>query len=96
MPKPAKHPAYVAWLHDQPCCVTGLGGVVSHHLTRLGPMKRITRNDRYMVPLRPEVHNMGKYAVHDMGVTAFEAHWGVDLTALAEFYWNKWERENAS
>ena len=96
MPKPTKHPAYVAWLHEQPCCVTGLHDVETHHLTRLTPMNRITRNDRYMVPLSWALHNFGKHSVHRMGVTAFEAHWGVDLTALAEYYWGKWESENAS
>ena len=95
MPKPTKHPEYVKWLHEQPCCVTGALPVVSHHLTRLSPMNRITRNDRYMVPLTHELHQ-GAYGVHNMGVTGFEASYGVDLTALAEHYWEKWESENAS
>lgn len=92
MPKPTKHPEYVKWLHDQPCCVTGQSGVIAHHLTRLRPMERITRNDRYMVPLIPELHTLTPHCVH-AGVTKFEARYNVDLTALAEHYWNKWESE---
>lgn len=90
--KPAKHPTYVKWLHDQPCCVTGALPVEFHHLTRLTPMNRITKNDRYGVPLTAELHR-GKYGVHELGVGPFEKHYGVDLTALAEFYWEKWESE---
>ena len=94
MPKPAKIPAYIAWLHEQPCLVTGRRGVEAHHLTRLTPMNRITRNDRYAVPLAPDVHNFGKFSVHRMGVTKFEAHWRTDLTAAAEWLFKQWEASN--
>jgi hypothetical protein len=90
MPKPDKHRHYLAWLAEQSCCVTGCQPVVVHHLTRLAPMQRITRNDRYAVPLVPELHAQDEYAVHDIGVSAFEQYHGVDLTALAEHYWRKW------
>lgn len=94
MPKPRKYPRYVEWLHSQPCVVTGRLPVEAHHLTRLAPMNRMTRNDRYMVPLSPDLHNFGRESVHVMGVTKFEALHGVDLTEAAERYWNKWEQEN--
>ena len=96
MPKPAKHPEYVKWLHDQPCCITGIEGpsVAVHHLTSLVHGNRISKNDRYCVPLRHELHQYGKFAVHEMNVESFEAHHGVDLTALAEHCWGKWESEN--
>jgi hypothetical protein len=57
-------------------------------------MNRITRNDRYMVPLAPNMHNFGRCSVHIMGVTAFEARHDIDLTAEAERLWQKWSDEN--
>jgi len=53
-------------------------------------MDRITRNDRYCVPLAFELHNFGEFSVHKMGVTAFEKYHGVDLTAEAERLWHEW------
>jgi len=91
MAKPRKYPRYVEWLHRQPCCVSGRFPVEAHHLTRLTPMNRMTRNDRYMVPLAPDLHNFGRCSVHRMGVTAFQELHGLDLTELAERYWNEWE-----
>lgn len=94
--KPVKNKSFLAFVAEQPCIVTGkrnwpnLKQVDVHHLTRLGPMDRITRNDRYCVPLATELHNFGEFAVHVMGVTAFEEYHGVDLTAEAERLWQEW------
>lgn len=96
--KPVKNKSFLAFVAEQPCIVTGKRNwpgqklVDVHHLTRLGPMDRITRNDRYCVPLAIELHgyDAGPYSVHRMGVDAFEAYHEVDLTAEAERLWRMW------
>lgn len=98
--KPTKNPAYLAWVAQQPCIITGKRNyegsklVDVHHLTRLSPMDRITRNDRYVVPLAVELHNFGEFSVHSMGVTDFEAYHVVDLTAEAERLWHEWREQS--
>ena len=89
-PKLKKYPAFLSWLHDQPCIVTGsTGQVIAHHLTSLGH-GRITRNDRYAVPLIEQLHAVGnKGAVHEIGHARFEIEHGVDLAAEAERLWNE-------
>jgi hypothetical protein len=87
---PQKFPAYLSWLHDQPCIVTGASQVIAHHLTSLGH-GRITRNDRYAVPLIETLHAVGnKGAVHEIGHARFEIEHGVDLVAEAERLWKEW------
>lgn len=91
--KPVKHPAYLEWLHSQPCIVTGQSAVIAHHLTSLGH-GRITRNDRYCVPLIEELHAVGNTnAVHEIGHANFECVWGVDLVSEANRLWDEFNQQ---
>ena len=72
------------------CCVTGRPAVI-HHLMKC-PGKRRRRDHRFVVPLAPELHNMGPNSVHMLGSEAkfFEVH-GIDLAALAVRLWEESE-----
>ena len=88
--KPEKRRAYLGFVAEQPCIVTGERPVIVHHLTSLGH-GRITRNDRYVVPLVERLHAVGKTnAVHEIGWENFECVHGVDLVAEAERIWEEW------
>lgn len=88
--KPIKLPAYVHWLHSKPCIVTGQSNVIVHHLTSLGH-GRITRNDRWCVPLIDELHAVGNpWAVHEIGHAKFQDYHDVDLVALANGFWDEY------
>ena len=86
-PKPKDEAAHLAWVASLPCCVTGQRPVVLHHIMHM-PGKRTRRDDRYVVPLIPALHNMGDLSVHMLGSEAqfLEVH-GIDLPALAVKLW---------
>lgn len=86
--KPKKHHRYVAWLHTQPCIVTGERVIEAHHLRNASQSK----DDRYCVPLAPHMHRNGEQAVHVIGWDNFECIHGLDLYAEAERHWAKWQR----
>jgi len=91
--KPAKHPAFLGYVAKQPCIVTGVRAVIVHHLTSLGH-GRITRNDRYVVPLVERLHAVGNpNAVHEIGWENFECVHDVDLVAEADRLWREWEEQ---
>lgn len=69
------------------CCVTGRKPVAIHHLMKC-PGKVRRRDHRFVVPLIPELHNMGDNSVHMLGSEArFKEIHGVDLAALAVSLW---------
>lgn len=73
--------------------MTGERLVIAHHLTSLGH-GRITRNDRYCVPLVDRLHAVGNPdAVHEIGWENFERAHGVDLVFEANRLWDKYQRE---
>jgi len=78
--KPARDPAYLAWLRKQPCLVCGRRrGVEAHHLDpnmgRRGP-------DHRTVPLCPEHHRDGAQAIHRIGKRRFLEGFGQLADAL--------------
>lgn len=91
--KPRKLPKYVQWLHSKPCIITGQTGVIVHHLTSLGH-GRITRNDRWCVPLIEELHAAGnRKAVHEIGWQNFQRFWEIDLVETADRLWAEYQEE---
>jgi len=87
--KPKDEAAHLERVGRMPCCVTGRSPVVVHHIMHMeGKAKR--RDDRYVVPLIPELHNMGNQSVHLLGSERrfLEMH-GVDLPAIARRLWEK-------
>lgn len=72
-----------------PCLVTGQREVVLHHVMKC-PGKRMRRDHRFVVPLTPEMHNMGDQSVHMLGSEArfLEVH-GIDLAAWAVRLWEE-------
>lgn len=53
-----KDPEYLAWIRTLPCCLTGAGQCVAHHLLSV-PFTRgmaYKADDMWAVPLTPEKH----------------------------------------
>jgi hypothetical protein len=85
-PRLAKQPKHVARVAGMGCLVCKQPAVV-HHVTELGH-GRITKDDRYVVPLCALHHNMGNDSIHLLGSNArfYEVH-GIDLAKEADFEW---------
>lgn len=72
---------------EMPCIVTGSPESVVHHIMHMKG-KRAGRDHRYIVPLTPELHNMGNTSVHLLGSEAkFQQIHDVDLIAEAIRLW---------
>lgn len=81
-------------LAQMPCLVTGRKPVVLHHVMK-APGKRCRRDHRFVVPLVPEMHNMGPDSVHELGSEAlFERKHGL-RPSLADWAVKEWEASNA-
>ena len=82
-PKPIsrKVPEFIAWLHDEPCCVSGCYGVVVHH-----PAGRRFGDEHNAIPLLDALHKEG----HNGGWKTFEKKYRVNLRLLAAGYWVRW------
>lgn len=73
-----KDPAYLSWLHDQPCLVTGCPWRAEAHHERV-----ISRDDAMAVPLCKS-HHTGPQGRHGLrSIDLFEARYGISLLAKA-------------
>jgi hypothetical protein len=80
---------HLARIGAMPCVVTGKPGIVLHHVMKC-PGKKTRRDHRFVVPLIPELHNMGDRSVHMLGSEdAFKREHGIDLASWAV---REWER----
>jgi len=86
-PRLAKQPKHIARVAGMGCLVCH-GPAVVHHVTELGH-GRITRDDRYVVPLCALHHNMGNDSIHLLGSNERfrEVHDGIDLAREADWQW---------
>lgn len=80
---------HVERIAAMPCVVTGSLPVVVHHIMHMkGKLRR--RDHRFIVPLIPELHNMGNDSVHALGgEAAFLKKHRFDLVAWAIKEWEK-------
>jgi hypothetical protein len=83
----AEEQAHMDRVRDLGCCVTGRTPVHIHHVMKC-PGKNRRRDHRFVVPLTPELHNMGPQSVHMLGSEDefFRIH-GIDLAAWAVAAW---------
>jgi len=73
-----KDPAYLSWLHDQPCLVSGCTQPSSAHHER-----PISRDDAMAVPLCYD-HHQGPQGRHGLrSLDLFQARYGISLLARA-------------
>jgi hypothetical protein len=87
--------AHVEGIRKMPCVVSGKSPVVAHHLMK-APGKRCRRDHRWVVPLAPELHNMGPHSVHALGSeAAFEMWHRLIQGALIETARRLWEESSA-
>ncbi len=69
------------------CVVTRRPDVVLHHIMHMDG-KTTRRDNRFVVPLISELHNMGDLSVHALGgEEKFKEVHGVDLVAWAREQW---------
>jgi len=72
-----------------PCIVTGKRPIHVHHVMHM-PGKCQRRDHRFVVPLSPDLHNMGDQSVHALGgEDAFYQVHGVDLRIEAVRLWTE-------
>jgi hypothetical protein len=84
--------AHVEGIRKMPCVVSGKSPVVAHHLMK-APGKRCRRDHRWVVPLIPDLHNMGDKSVHALGSEAeFEREHGLAPGFLIAWAKREWER----
>lgn len=92
--KPAKSKAYLAWIHELPCVVTGRHGVEAAHLSfaateyaHYGRAKGRKAPDRWALPLCSQEH----HKQHDMGdERAYWQHTGINPHILALVIYGLW------
>lgn len=85
--------SYLAWIHTQPCLVSGRLGVTAHHVRFCGSPK----NDRRTVPLMAEYHliGYGPTSVEALGKGKFQKLHGVDLEAAIVRYNQLYEAQRS-
>lgn len=88
--RPAKKPAYLAFLHHLPCCVTGQYGVEASHLSFASPehahygrAKSTKAPDLFALPLSKEEHARS----HAIGEEKYWRSVGIEPHALALALW---------
>jgi len=86
--KTAQEAAHIQRVASLGCVVTGAPAVLHHIMS--APNKRCRRDHRWIVPLSPELHNMGNQSVHMLGSEeAFKRAHGVDLVQIALQLWEE-------
>lgn len=73
--KPARDDAYLAWVRQQPSCISGgwhANGNEAHHLIGHGRFGTGKNSDYMAMPLTPREHQ----ELHHMGWNAWEAQYG--------------------
>lgn len=80
-----KCPEYIAWLHTLPCVVRGTKPVTVHHIIGHG-LKCVggKTHDLLAIPLTPELHQDGKWAIHEIGGRRWEVEFGSQLEFSAK------------
>lgn len=88
--KPAKKPAYLAWLHTLPSCISGRYGVEAAHVSFANPYfghwgrgKGTKAADLFALPLTPEEHANQ----HSGNEQEFWARQGINPHELCVILW---------
>ena len=88
--KAVKRPAYLEWLRELPCIVTGMIGVEAAHVSTASPIhghygrgKGQKASDRWCLPLCPVEHRKQ----HGMNETAYWASVGINPHLACLILW---------
>lgn len=88
-----KKPAYLAFIHTLPCCVTGRTGVQAAHLSfadpwygHYGRARGTKAPDLFALPLSPEEHSKS----HSMNEERYWLEIGINPHELALTLWGIW------
>lgn len=83
-PKRERDKDYLAWLHELPCCVTGVtNGVIAHHITIDRGRMGVKSDDSLALPLLHELHDQHPGALHVIGERRFWNQHGINPFLLA-------------
>ena len=82
-PKTASERRHHVLVAQLPCLACGRHGVHVHHVTSDG-YKRLSKDHMRVVPLCPECHQHGRFAIHNIHPAVFNTMHGIDLLAEAE------------
>lgn len=93
---------FIAWLHEQPCCVHRVGHPVEAAHIRMASVahgKRSTGlqerpDDRWCVPLCAAEHRLGPKSQHAMNEADYWKMVGVDPFAVAARLYSEYRRQN--
>lgn len=88
-PKARKDKKHLAFVAQQPCCVTGRWPVVVHHLMERFPDKIGRRDDKYAIPIVPEYHNHARGVHGPETEKGFLSTRGIDGEAVALRLWEE-------
>lgn len=85
---------YMAWLHRQPCLISGRHGVTVHHVREFGSQK----NDRRTLPLIPLYHLIQadphqKESIEALGKKQWQEKHDVDIEAAIMRYNSQYDQE---
>lgn len=81
-----KDPAYLKWLHELPCVITGQRDRLTvHHVMAGRESYGKKEDDSICVPIIAELHmhDFGKESLERIGERRFWNDWGMDVLALA-------------
>lgn len=83
-PRRAHDKGYLAWLHELPCCVSGVtDGVIAHHITIGRGRMGVKADDSLALPLHHSLHTDYPQALHVIGEKKFWNSHGIDPFLLA-------------
>lgn len=75
---------YLGWLHELPCCVSGVtNGVIAHHITIDRGRMGVKSDDSLALPLLNELHDQHPGALHVIGEKRFWNNHGINPFLLA-------------
>lgn len=106
VPKPRRirEPEYRKWINELPCLLVqqdpcdGFMDAARHIVTECAHVrgKGAGGGDEQCVGLCGKHHRWGKYSLHNLGVEAFDKHWGVRVRKTARELRRLYLRERAA
>jgi len=88
---PERSPEYRAWIRNYPCVTCGrCYAIEAAHTGPHGISQK--SSDRSCIPLCAWCHRLGRYSLHRLGPTWFEAFHQVSIAALVAEFNQEWRR----
>lgn len=91
--RPGKSEVYLKQIRELPCVLTGTLAEAAHisygdpARNKPGPSLSKKADDRWAIPLCPELHRLADGCQHDCNEREWWEQWGIDPLVLAEELW---------